>query len=54
MGKRKDTYIDVAADMQIGRHKGNRPQGWADYDLTRVITAKLVPHQFATEEMKIR
>mmetsp|Transcript_21664 Transcript_21664/g.24179 ORF Transcript_21664/g.24179 Transcript_21664/m.24179 type:complete len:150 (-) Transcript_21664:64-513(-) len=39
----------IKSDMQIGRHKGNSPKGWADYDLTRVITAKLVPHPFATE-----
>ena len=38
----------VKFDMQIGRHKGNKPKGWADYDITRIITVKLVSHQFAT------
>jgi cyclophilin family peptidyl-prolyl cis-trans isomerase len=39
----------VRSDMQMGRHKGKKPKGWADYDLTRVVTVKLVSHQFATE-----
>ena len=29
-------------DMQYNRHKGNTPRGWQDYDLTRIITAKLI------------
>jgi len=35
--------FDVLRDMQYGRHKGDRPSGWQDYDLTRIITATFVP-----------
>jgi len=33
----------VMVDMQFGRHKGEAPRGWQDYDLTRVTSVKLVP-----------
>lgn len=33
----------VLMDMQYNRHKGDAPRGWHDYDLTRVISVKLVP-----------
>lgn len=33
----------VLQDMQYGRHKGAEPGGWEDYDITRIMTAEVVP-----------
>ncbi len=33
----------VLQDMQYNRHKGVAPKGWEDYDLTRIISAEVVP-----------
>ena len=35
--------LSVLFDMQYGRHKGYAPRGWQDYDLTRIMSAKVVP-----------
>jgi cyclophilin family peptidyl-prolyl cis-trans isomerase len=32
----------VSKDMMVGRHKGKTPTGWADFDLTRIASVKLL------------